>query len=212
VVAASVGLVSERMTSWSELKTALASGRTGQVRVVGAMPPTATGTGMVLIFWRDGQINRLTEVTQVLGDPQPSGSITGTAERVQGDLVQQLRDASGGNAVITTEDLAGYSYGPTILGWRTPLWVGVAALALFACVFVLIGSGPQPWWATRWAWVWVVFSPLAPLTLPLFLLASGSPPGVPQAREPGFRLTGGWAFLIMTFFGGAMAAALGLTS
>jgi hypothetical protein len=127
------------------------------------------------------------------------------------DLVQQLRDASGGNAVITTEDLESYSYGPTILGWRTPVWVGGALLLLWACVTALLTTGPQPWWATRWAWFWLVFSPLALLTLPLFLLISGSPPGVPQAREPGRRLTGGWASLIMTFFGGAIAAALRLT-
>lgn len=69
-------------------------------------------------------------------------------------------------------------------------------LAIVATLFVLI-NGPEPRWATRWAWFWLIMSPALVVTLPLFLIGSGPQRPWDTPTEPiGRRLTGGWAFLI----------------
>lgn len=73
-----------------------------------------------------------------------------------------------------------------------PLWT----LATFVGgLFVLI-NGPQPRWATRWAWFWLILNPAIVVTLPLFVISSGPLRPTTRPTAPsGRRLTGGWAFL-----------------
>ncbi len=80
-----------------------------------------------------------------------------------------------------------------VYGFHVPWPVGGLGIAAALGALVLLIEGPEPWWATRWAWFWLLPIPLA---LPAFLLLSGPIPLLPSPRRPDRRLTGGWAFLL----------------
>ena len=87
--------------------------------------------------------------------------------------------------------------------YSTGVAIGASATVI-ATLFVLI-NGPQPRWATRWAWFWLIMNPALVVTVPLFLIGSGPlrPTDGPVAPI-GKRLTGGWAFFLAFFvLGGA---------
>ena len=72
---------------------------------------------------------------------------------------------------------------------------GLAGLA----TLVLLIAGPQPRWATKWAWFWLLgLGPMAAV----FLLVEPVPvwQSAPAYARPS-RLTGGWAFLLAIFSG-----------
>jgi hypothetical protein len=191
-------MVSTRPASWSELTGAVATGKVQELRVNGALPAGATGSSLVQIFWQDGAWRRVTQVVQQSDDAAGQAGQLPQDQHVAGDLVGQLRrlDSTGSLQVHVSDE--GLSSGPTIAGWQLPLWFGLSFVVVWLAVIAVIMHGPEPWWATRWAWFWMVFSPLAPLAVPLFLLVVGPPPGVPRPEQPGRRLTGGWAFLIVS--------------
>jgi hypothetical protein len=81
----------------------------------------------------------------------------------------------------------------SLLGWRLPNWLGLAAFALVLGGLASLVGGPQPWRATRWAWFWLVLTPVGSIA---FVLFSGPTPLLPTPRDPTRRLTGGWAFLL----------------
>ena len=85
-----------------------------------------------------------------------------------------------------------------IAGWKLPDWLGLVAPWLWITATFLLATGPQPRWATRWAWFWTFVSPLAVVGIPLFALMAGPPPWRQVAHRPGRRLTGGWAFLLVS--------------
>jgi len=116
-------------------------------------------------------------------------------EHVVGDLAAQLRALDGSGTLRVVTDDRGLS-NSSVAGWQTPAWVGLAAFLVWLVTLVLVFHGTEPWWATRWSWFWLLFSPLAVVGVPLFLLLSGPPPGVPAPTTVGRRLTGGWAFLL----------------
>lgn len=87
--------------------------------------------------------------------------------------------------------LPGFS--PTVaaqLDWSTLPWLAA---------IVLLVVGPQPRWATRWAWFWLLGA--APMAV-VFLLVEPVPVWQTQALagRP-WRLTGGRAFLLMLAVG-----------
>src|SRR5690348_3744935 len=82
---------------------------------------------------------------------------------------------------VRIEAVARFDPGQTLAGWRVPGWFPVAAIMLWLATVALLGNGAQPWWGTRWAWFWALFSPAAVVTVPLFLLVSGPPPGLPES-------------------------------
>ena len=69
-------------------------------------------------------------------------------------------------------------------------WSDLASLA----TLILLIVGPQPRWATKWAWFWLI--DVVPLAA-VFLLLEPVPvwQGEPASARPS-RLTGGWAFLL----------------
>lgn len=80
-------------------------------------------------------------------------------------------------------------------------WSGLASLA----TLILLIAGPQPRWATKWAWFWLLG--VGPMSV-VFLLAEPVPvwqQGPAYARPQ--RLTGGWAFLL-ALVGGLLLSAL----
>ncbi|MDO8106049.1 hypothetical protein Q6348_02430 [Isoptericola sp. b441] len=80
-------------------------------------------------------------------------------------------------------------------------WSGVASLA----TLILLIVGPQPRWATKWAWFWLLG--VGPMSV-VFLLAEPVPvwQTSPAYARPQ-RLTGGWAFLL-AIVGGLLLNAL----
>ncbi len=79
--------------------------------------------------------------------------------------------------------------------------LNVWGLAPLVTLFVLI-VGPQPRWATRWAWFWLFSA--GPMML-VFVLLEPIPlwrrtPVPPRAR----RLTGWWALLAVMLFGSVL--------
>ncbi|MBB2892973.1 hypothetical protein [Flexivirga oryzae] len=91
--------------------------------------------------------------------------------------------------------------------YGTSLGLGMTA-TFVAALFVLI-NGPQPRWATRWGWFWLILNPALVVTLPLFLLASGPLRPTDHPEPPtGRRLTGGWAFLLAVIVLGSIKVRL----
>lgn len=79
-----------------------------------------------------------------------------------------------------------------VLGWRTSIWLGIAALTLSIAVLSLLITGPEPRHATKWAWFWMFTSSLGILAVVAYLAFGLG--GKPRPGER--RLTGGWAFLL----------------
>ena len=106
-------------------------------------------------------------------------------EQVDDDtlIVQAVADSPG---AVALERRAEYYLGPSGIQW-SPF-----AIVHLMMLFVLIG-GPQPRWATKWAWFWLSFLPLG---WAAFLLLE--PVLVWRRREsypPERRFTGGWAWI-----------------
>lgn len=187
-------------SSFGDLRAGVMSGAVDEVHVSGGLPPGATGYVTVSLSWRDGGRNRFAEVVQV---SDPAGSSPGDAvarEVVTESVEDTLRSLDPGLRIVPEPFPDG---GQTLAGWRVPGWFPAVAFVLWLGTVALLFSGPRPWWATRWAWFWALFSPAAVVALPVFLLVSGPPPGVVETSQSGRRLTGGWAFLLMCFVGPA---------
>lgn len=70
----------------------------------------------------------------------------------------------------------------------------VSGLAGLAALIFLI-AGPQPRWATKWAWFWLTCA-MTPLWV-VFLVIEPVPLWVKEPQpQRSSRLTGGWAFLL----------------
>ena len=90
----------------------------------------------------------------------------------------------------------------TVWGLRVPAWLGALALVSAAVSLFSLVRGPEPWRATRWAWFWLMSNPLG---LSAYLLLAGPTPGIARPSPGGSRLRGGWAFLISSVIGTALA-------
>lgn len=87
---------------------------------------------------------------------------------------------------------------PPTMATGVTLDLGWSDLAGLATLILLI-VGPQPRWATKWAWFWLLG--VGPLTA-VFLLLEPVPVWQSEpARARPSRLTGGWAFLLAIFSG-----------
>ena len=93
-------------------------------------------------------------------------------------------------------------------GGRGPLAEGALGWPMFGTTtfvtLLLLIFGPQPRWATKWAWFWLAAA-FGPVWL-VFVLFEPVPLWIKQPLPPATsRLTGGWAFLIALFLGPLMA-------
>lgn len=94
-------------------------------------------------------------------------------------------------------------------------WFGPLTLLTIAGSLIVLVTGPRPWFATRWAWFWLVWAvPILwlaflaleprPLRLSARWAAAGRP--IPRLEEGGKnRLTGGWAFVLAWAASGVLA-------
>lgn len=189
-----------RTATLAELTSAIESGTVTEVTLAGELPPGATGYSTVTIGWREGPVDRVTTVLELSDEMQ--GSDASSEERIVGDVRSHLlaADPDGSLSVVTSEQRA--STGPVIAGWTLPVWMGPAMLLLWGATVLLMVFGPEPWWATRWGWTWLLFGPVAIAGVPLYLLVSGPPPGVEQAAHAGWRIPGRSTFLLVLVFGG----------
>lgn len=204
-IAAGVLLMGSSPSSLADLKAGIAAGRVDEVHAAGALPPGATGYSRVVLLWRDGFRDRYAEVIQLSDVAALPPSQSAGSEPVIGSLTDQLR-ALNGSLRIITDDVA--LRGSFVAGWRVPGWLLLTALLTWAATLVLLRNCAEPWWATRWSWFWAIFSPAAIFAVPLFLLLAGPPPGIPYSAQPGRRLTGGWALLLIMFVSPAIGHAV----
>ena len=194
--------VADWPSSLSDLKADIDVGRVDEVRVQGALPPGANGYATVTLAWDDGIRHRYASVVEASdASAVQQGAHPGT-EQVVGSVEEQLR-ALNGTVRITRTDEAISRQG--LGAWRFPGWFSTAVLLAWAASLVLLVRGPEPWWATRAAWGWGLFSPAAVVLVPLFLLLSGPPPGIASSGGSGRRLRGGLAFMLLWLVGPALA-------
>lgn len=192
-----------RQASYDSLRGDVAAGRVHRVEMVGGLPAGAQGTAMAAFRWRAGGYWHIAEAT-VASSPGVGNGMSTESTVLYGDVVAQLgalapnRDLQ---VVRTGSEIAGYSQ---IAGWRVPDWaIPVAMFIWLGAIFVLI-NGPEPRFATRWAWFWLLICPLVPVVVVAFLaLSRPLRPTGEQTGPVGRRLTGGWAFLLaFVVFGG----------
>jgi hypothetical protein len=164
-----------RTTPVGRLEGDVATGDVHSVRMIGEGPGY---DGPVRVQWRPGLIRHQTEVTPA--------------------RVRALLRLQPGLSVRRAPWPSSES---TVWGWSLPGWMGLAVATLLLTSFGLLISGPQPWRATRWAWFWLI---LTPLGVPAFLLLSGRTPLLPDPRPTARRLTGGWAFLLSLVLGSSL--------
>lgn len=183
--------------TYAELQQGLRDGRVTEVWAqpgFGDAPPGVTessGAGQQRVQWREGWLNRRAEVSAASPGEAP---LRADLPFVGADVVAELRAIAPDVQVHRLdEQLPSRS---AFQGYELPQWAGMLAVCLFISSLTLLAGGPEPWWATRWAWFWVSLLPGGVIA---FLLASGPLPRLPRAlvRQDGaWRLGGGWALLL----------------
>ncbi|GAA2156904.1 hypothetical protein [Humibacillus xanthopallidus] len=198
LVFCAVGLGS-RSATLSDLTSAIQTGRVTEVTVDGGLPPGATGYSAVTLQWEEGAPDHTATVLQ-LSDAGQDASDASSGERTVGDVRSHLvaADPSGSLSVVTG-DLPAMT-GPVVAGWSLPDWMGPATMLLWGATVLLMIFGPEPWWATRWGWFWLLVSPAAIVAVPIYLLVSGPPPGVERGPGMGWRAPGRSTFMFLLFF------------
>lgn len=203
VTAVSVGIAGERRSDLGNLESAIASGSVTRVEIVGlGKDLDRRGRTTVTLKWHGTVLSRFAEVT-VDNRLNPRGS--GDGARIVGDPATYLTSMAPGHVrddapgfEVTYSDFTGYQ---EWRGWRGPGWVATLGLVAWFGTFLLAGSGPEPWRATRWAWMWLTLLG-GPIGCVAYLLLGG-PLGLVRPADLKRRLTGGWAFLLaMVLLGG----------
>lgn len=187
----SVGF-SERPASLERLTGAVVDGQVHSVRVgPPALPADGGGYASQELHWRDGPVRYRTEVMMWTQDHTSARlEADGDAVRHGRDIAVQLRALDPGLRVSRVP--LRLTYGQ-VYGWYVPSWVGLASFSLILATLGLLVSGPRPWWATRWAWFWLMATPVGVVA---FLALSGPTPGVPAPRSPRPLLRGGWGLVL----------------
>ncbi len=197
VFAAVVPAVGTRSASLSDLRAVIEAGRVDQVSVTGALPPGATGSSTAHLLWQDGLIARVTTVLHLSDGSQATSPGLADLDHLVGDIGHELSVGGKHVSLRAVTQVQGPGYSTSLAGWHLPLWMSPVGGVLWIVAVLLLATGPEPRWATRWAWFWAFITPLAVVAMPLFALGSVPLPGRPAPRRPGRRLTGGWAFLLV---------------
>lgn len=198
------GLVGEKESSFHDLEAALAEGSVSAVEVTGLPGPGSTGHSLATLRWEGRFVDRFAEVAVVQG--ADDGSVQTWAEDLPSyraeALVEWLR-ALDPDVRLTYVDHRGGGVWH-FLSWEVPQWVAVTGLAAWLSTVMLAAGGPEPWRATRAAWLWLVL--LGGWGGVTAFLVLGGPLGTGRPREGSRRLTGGWAFLLALVIAGGSRA------
>jgi hypothetical protein len=193
----------ERTTSWSELRSLVASGDVDAVRITGELSGRSTGFATVKVHWRHGSLRHVAEVVQIRGAAQPARAPRGGEEGLPvvrerpSTLLTELQPD-----LRVTRDRQ-YESGGQLAGWWVSPPLALGAFMLFVTGLGLLIAGPQPWRATRWGWFWLQLPPIGTIA---FLLLAGPTPGLPGPRNEHRRLTGGWALLLCILLAALVAS------
>jgi hypothetical protein len=194
LVIAATPFLGERAASWDDVQKLVASGEVKTVRISGGLPAHSTGYSVAQVHWRHGLLRYTAEVVQARGPRGPRGAATGTGIPVirtsPGDRLAALQPE-----LHVTRDQRSPD-GGELFGWQVPIALAISAFLLFLAALGLLVSGPHPWRATRWAWFWLLLTPVSSIPFLAFMMLSGPTAGVPGPRDPRRRLTGGWAFML----------------
>lgn len=198
VVAMSLLLnVGERQEPYARLQAGLADGSIAHVRVEGAMGGAgdlggAQGVTTVRLSWRDDWHEAFTEVVQASSQSElerQSGDDE-SLPRIIGPIDTELHTYSTDVDLTWAQPLSGVTI--TLGGWSVRGDLALLPLAMLGLLPFVLATGPEPRLATRWAWFWLIISPLMPIAVAAFLFY-----GRRLHQPERTRLTGWWAFLIM---------------
>ena len=200
VLGAALVLSGERESSLGELRQAVVAGEVAEVGLSEGLPVGADGWTHVRVRWQGRFVDEVTTVVQA-SDPRAAGRAErGTdAPVVIGEVAEALGlDAAGVRVVEIPAVRSGTSI--ALVGITGPGWLALGYLAVLAAALVL-SSAREPWWATRWAWGWLML--LVPVAGVVGFLLLGGPTGLARPRHPDRRLTGGWGFLLALLIQGS---------
>lgn len=182
-------------SDYDALRAGLSDGSVTAVHIDGAIggpdgiDPTASGTATVQLSWHGRRVDHHAEVLQLVGDPSTNDQGDHRLPRITGRVDTPLREISPSVQLTWGEHRSTEFF---VAGWTVPGWVLLGLLATFMGLVATLALGPEPRWATRWGWWWLMFSGLGIVTIPAYLLF-GVRPGT------GRRLNGWWAFLVALF-------------
>ena len=200
----SIVLVGERRSDLGMLHGGLADGSVTQVQITG-LPEGGVrgGHATVQLGWESRFLNRYTEIVVVSPGGQRDRSINAEGlPVVVGDPVAVLEELQSDVQVVQQEFRAGTYWEAG--GWLLRGWPSLLIGPLWLATLLLVGGGPQPWRATRWAWVWIALA--APFVGVVAYLLLGGPLAAGQPADRSRRLTGGWAFLLAILVLGGFGA------
>jgi hypothetical protein len=193
-----VCVVGLRQQTYADLREAVRAGEVDEVRVTPGLDPGSRGSATVRVTWDAGLLHGTTQVvettsvrraTRTLARGDVTAVLPGTvAERLR-RLDPDLRIHEEPWPSSTTE-----SAGFVLPGWM--VWFN---MGLLVAVLLSVRRSPWSWGATRWAWLWLVAS--GPIGLAAYLVLAGPLPGRRRPRPDAWRMTGGWAFLLVIVFG-----------
>lgn len=191
LVVLAVPVLGAQPTSLARLEGAVAAGQVQAVRIEGGLPPHSSGDATAEVYWRSGLIRHRSEVVEARPRHAARGDAAQDGVVVTRNIGARL-SALQSHLLVSRYPNSLSSYA-TLWGWDMPSWLGLVTIGLALASLYLLVNGPQPWRATRWAWFWLMASPVG---IAAFLLLSGPTPLVPAHRNPDRRLTGGWALLL----------------
>ena len=188
----------------TRLREAVAAGEVQSVDVLGRLDQPYLGFTTVEVRWRLHGIARSTLVNEV-----HCRNGTTTCPEAQGADRPSYADVVEGLQALSP-DLRVEESDTDVMTDGTHTTLVFIALALTAAWILILAAGPDPRFATRWAWFWLLSA--APGIIPVVHVIGSAPlrPGAyppPGPRPEGGRLTGGWAFLLASILASLLGTA-----